>query len=277
MVAALAACLAVLLLAAALRELGDRDGARRGRARVGDALDRMAAGRGLTWLLPVRLGLRLERAGLTQKVTPAVLVAGKVAGLALGVVLTLAVAPAAPSRLAPAVAAGLLGAGFLLPEALIERAARRRRSAVLRALPDALDLLAAGIAAGRSEHRVMGDIAASIGGPLGAELAGAVAEVECGASQRVALAGLSRRVPGAEVAGVVAALERSRRYGSPLADQLHDHAAELRREESRALEEHAARAAPKIQLVVALLLVPSVLAMLLAALVAHAGALLPTG
>ena len=44
----------------------------------------------------------------------------------------------------------LPAAGFLTPEALLERAARRRRARVGAALPDALDLLAVGTAAGRS-------------------------------------------------------------------------------------------------------------------------------
>jgi tight adherence protein C len=87
---------------------------------------------------------------------------------------------------------------------------------------------------------------------------------------------MAARVPGPEMAGVVVSLERARRLGSPLADDLHDRAASLRREARGRLEERAARAAPKIQLVVALLLVPSVMLMLLAALVAHAGALFPT-
>jgi len=67
-----------------------------------------------------------------------------------------------------------------------------------------------------------------------------------------------------------------RRFGSPLADQLHELASSVRREARRRIEERAARAAPKIQLVVALVLVPSVLLLLVAALVAHSGALLGT-
>ena len=61
---------------------------------------------------------------------------------------------------------------------------------------------------------------------------------------------------------------------APLADQLHGQAMSLRRDARRRIEERAARAAPKIQLVVALVLVPSVLLMMLAALIAHADALL---
>ena len=68
-------------------------------------------------------------------------------------------------------------------------------------------------------------------------------------------------------------IERSRRYGSPLADQLREQATALRRDQRRRIEEQAARAAPKIQLAVALLLVPSVLLMIAAALIANADAL----
>jgi tight adherence protein C len=101
-----------------------------------------------------------------------------------------------------------------------------------------------------------------------------VAELFCGVPLGAALASLRRRVPGSEVATLVAAIERSRRLGSPLADQLRRQATALRRDNRRAIEDRAARAAPKIQLVVALVLVPSVLLMIAAGLIANAGTLL---
>ena len=116
---------------------------------------------------------------------------------------------------------------------------------------------------------LLGGISGASSGPLARELAVTVAEIECGAPPSRALEGLRDRVPGAEVGGLATALERSRRYGSPLADQLREQATGLCRDARRRIEEHAARAAPKIQLVVALVLVPSVLLMILAALIAH--------
>jgi tight adherence protein C len=232
-------------------------------------------GRLVSALVPVGMGSRLARAGLAGRISPAQVVAGKLAGAALGALTALSATGLAPARLAPIVVVALPAAGFLGPEALIERAARRRRAAAIRALPDALDLLAVGVASGRSPGRVLDEIAASTDGPLAFELAIALAELECGVPQAAAMEALARRVPGPELAGVTAALERSRRFGSPLADELHDQAAALRGAASRALEERAARAAPKIQLVVALLLVPSVMLMLAAALVANAGAIFP--
>ena len=85
---------------------------------------------------------------------------------------------------------------------------------------------------------------------------------------------LRTRVPGPELARLVAAIERSRQLGSPLADQLRRQATALRRDSRREVEDRAARAAPKIQLVVALVLVPSVLLMITAGLIANAGTLL---
>lgn len=224
----------------------------------------------------LRLGIpaRLTRAGLADRVPVQAILAAKAACAALGSGLATIAAPAAPGRLSLLVAAVLPVAGFLVPDALLEREARTRRRRLVLALPDALDLLAVGAEAGRGPGAVLGEIAAGTTGPLARELAVAAAEIECGSSQLAALEGLRDRIPGGEVASLAAALERSSRYGSPLADQLRDQATALRRDRRRRIEEQAARAAPKIQLVVALVLVPSVLLMIAAALIANSEVLL---
>ncbi len=268
---AAAAAAAVLALAAGREAIA---GARSARGRERVAAPRLPAA--LRRLLAQEAPLRIERAGLAGRLSPAGLVAAKLACAATGALLSPGLASAMPDRLSVlALVGGPLGA-FFAPDFLIARRARARRAAILAALPDALDLLGVGVAAGRPAERVLAEIAAAGSGSLGSELAVALAEIECGAPSSVAMQGLARRVPGPELAGVAASLERSRRLGSPLAADLHERAAALRREARSAVEERAARAAPKIQLVVALLLVPSVLLMLLAALVAHAGTLLPT-
>lgn len=183
-------------------------------------------------------------------------------------------APAAPGRTALLVAVGLPAAGFVLPDALLERAARRRHRRLIASLPDALDLLAIGSAAGRGPVAGFAEIARAGNGPLADELRITMAELGCGQPLAEALAALRRRVPGIEVASLCASIERSRQLGSPLADQLRRQGASLRRDQRRAVEERAARAAPKIQLVVALILVPSVLLMIAAALIANADVLL---
>ena len=198
----------------------------------------------------------------------------RVAGAAAGAVAALVAAPAAPGRLSWLVALALPAAGFVAPDALRARRERRRLRLLVGSLPDALDLLAVGAAAGRSPAAGFAEIARSGAGPLAEELGATVAELECGRPSGDALAGLRARVPGGEVATLCASIERSRRFGSPLADQLRRQSTALRREQRRAVEERAARAAPKIQLVVALVLVPSVLLMISAGLIANADRLL---
>ena len=198
----------------------------------------------------------------------------KLASAVVGAAVALFTAPAAPGRTAFVVALALPAAGFLLPDALRQRQARLRHRRLLGALPDALDLLAIGSAAGRSPAAGFAEIAKDGSGPLADELRVTVAELECGQPLSVALTALRQRVPGSEIATFCASIERSRRLGSPLADQLRRQAGALRRDQRRAVEERAARAAPKIQLVVALVLVPSVLLMIAAALIANADVLL---
>lgn len=224
----------------------------------------------------LRLGLpeRLRRSGLEARVSLTAVLAAKLAGMACGGIAALVVAPAAPGRMAVLVAIAIPVAGFVAPDALLERQARRRQRRLLAALPDALDLLAVSAGSGRGPAAGIEQLARAGEGPLAEELRLTIAELSCGTPLSAALRALRARVPGGELATLVASIERSRRFGSPLADQLRRQASALRRDSRRAIEERAARAAPKVQLVVALVLVPSVLLMIVAGLIANAGTLL---
>jgi tight adherence protein C len=217
-----------------------------------------------------RLGLsaRLSRAGLADQIGVRALLAAKLGGAVAGALWAVVAAPAAPGRLSWIVALGLPAAGFLGPDAWLERRARQRLRALRGSLPDALDLLAVGTSAGRSPLAGLAELGSG-DGPLARELAVLSAESSCGAPQREALDSLRRRAPVREVAAMCGVIERSRRFGSPLAEQLREQATALRAVQRRRVEEQAARAAPKIQLAVALLLVPSVLLMIAAGLLAN--------
>jgi len=259
--------LSILLAWAGMRELLASGGSILGR--------RLARGGGRVAATALRLGLpdRIGRSGLEARLPLAAVLLGKVAGAVLGGLVALWAAPVAPGRLSLLVAVGLPAAGFLAPDALLERQARLRRRRLLGALPDACDLLAVAAVAGRSPAAGFAELARGSGGPLAEELRMTVAELSCGRPLTGALHSLRRRVPGSEIATLCAAIERSRRYGSPLAEQLRRQSSALRNDQRRAVEEGAARAAPKIQLVVALVLVPSVLLMITAALIANADVL----
>ncbi|HWC49068.1 MAG TPA: type II secretion system F family protein [Solirubrobacterales bacterium] len=212
--------------------------------------------------------------GLEVQLRMPKLLLGKLFGAGCGGLLGLVVSPVAPGRLSFLVLLGLPVAGFFRPDAIRERRARQRQRRLVAALPDALDLLAVSARSGRGPAAGIEQLARAGEGPLAEELRLTVAELSCGVPLSAALASLRSRVPGSELATLVAAVGRSRRFGSPLADQLRRQATALRRDSRRTVEERAARAAPKIQLVVALVLVPSVLLMIAAGLIANAGTLL---
>jgi tight adherence protein C len=238
--------------------------------RGADAVPDPPAAWSLLAAVDARLGLssRLARAGVAERISVSALMAAKLGGGLAGVLWAMVLAPVAGGRLSWVVVIGLPAAGFLAPDAWVERRSRQRLRALRAGLPDALDLLAVGTAAGRSPLAGLSELGRGEGA-LARELAMLAAESSCGLPQSEALESLRRRAPVREVAAMCGVIERSRRYGSPLADQLREQATALRGVQRRRIEEQAARAAPKIQLAVALLLVPSVLLMIAAGLLAN--------
>jgi tight adherence protein C len=271
----LLAVVAVLLALASVRELAGAGGeaaATRLRRRL-----RLGSRRGIgggEGMLATREH-RIRAAGLTERISAIELVAGEVAAAVFALPFGLLAAPAAPGRLGPLVVAGVPLAAFAAPRLLIETAARRRRHRLEAALPDALDLMATGAAGGRALGALLIEAAWSSNGPLREDLAGVVAAIECGRSRSHSLRALAARSRGTTLAALAGALERARRHGSPLSRTLHEQAGSLRADQRREVTERAARAAPKMQLAVALLLVPSVLLIVAAAIVANSGSLLP--
>jgi tight adherence protein C len=217
---------------------------------------------------PRDLAARVAAAGRPGGLGPRELMAAKTATAVLGAVAAAALSGAAPGRLGAALLAAGPVAGFLVPDLWLARRARERAASMRRELPALLDLLRVSVEAGRSLAAALGDVGAAKRGPLAAEWRAAGGEVALGVPLDRALADMAERAPLAEVRALTAALDRARRHGTPLADTLAAQARDARFALARDAREEAARAGPKIQLVVALLLVPSVLLLVAAALVA---------
>ena len=224
----------------------------------------------------IALGLpeRIRRAGRSDQLNPRSLLLLKAALMMAAFSFAALLSPLLSGRLAAVLVPASAAAGFFLPDLMLERSARIRHRLMIASLPDALDLLAVSVATGKSLGAGLLDLMEAGRGPLSRELAETGEEMAWGAGQARALEGLRRRVGGKEITALCATLERSRRLGSPLADQLRQQSAGLRQDQKRAIEEEAARAAPKIQLVIALILVPSVLLMIAASLIANSDVLL---
>ena len=159
-------------------------------------------------------------------------------------------------------------AGFLAPDLWLARRARARAQRARRELPAMLDLLRVTVEAGGSLAASLGAVGERGGGALAVEWRAVAREVTLGVGLSEALAAMTERLPQPEIQALVSALERARRHGAPLAETLEAQARDARFALRRAVQEDAAKAGPKIQLVVALMLVPSVLLLVAAALAA---------
>jgi tight adherence protein C len=160
-------------------------------------------------------------------------------------------------------------AGFVTPGAWEARRSKLRIESALHQLPDMLDLLRVALEAGAPPMHALGAVAAEFEGPLAREWRRACSQVELGVSQDEALEGLAHRLPHDEITSFVETLRRARRHGTPLARACAAQATRARHAQAQRVRERAARAGPKIQLVVALVLVPSVLLLLAAGLLAE--------
>lgn len=214
------------------------------------------------------------RAGLAGEVRAGTVLLAKIGSAVAAFLVAAAVTAILPGRLGILLLVVLVGLGFLVPDLVLIRVARRRVTRVAVALPDALDLLAVSVSTGRQIGPAMADLGTRGRGPLADELGLAARQMDWGRPQGEALAELQARVRTPGVTAFCGVLERSRRLGSPLADQLRRQAAELRHHHRRQIQEEAARAAPKIQLVIAFVLVPSVMLMLAGVLLANSDDLL---
>jgi tight adherence protein C len=263
--AALAGCVA----AAGLVEVaGSR---REGRGAAGARVVAVLAGLGRRVGAPLPaddLEGRLDAAGRPLGLAAADLTAVKGGAAIVALIGGAPLAAALPGRLPVLGVLALPAAGFLAPDFLLARRARARARRMEAELADLLDLLRVAVEAGLPVGRALAEVARRHRGLLAAEWRTVATEVQLGLPRDDALARLARRCPLPAIAALSAAVRRAERHGAPLAATLAAQAAEARAERARRIREQAARAGPKIQLVVALLLVPSVMLLVAAALIA---------
>jgi tight adherence protein C len=245
---------------------------RRGSSSRGAGIRRLAAG--LAGRLrpdvhvPGDLSARIAAAGAPGGLGVREVLALKLAAAVAGGTLGVPFGTALPGRLGIAAIALAPGAGFMAPDLWLARRGRERASAIRRELPAMLDLLRVAVESGLALGAALGEVGEGARGPLAGEWRIVGRECALGVPLDRSLAGLVERAPLPEVGALASALERAARHGAPLAGTLETQARDARLARRRRIQEQAARAAPKIQLAVALLLVPSVLLLVAAALAA---------
>ena len=223
---------------------------------------------------PQDLRGRIEAAGRPAGLGVREAMAAKVVSALLLGAVAVPLAALAPGRLGVIVALAAPVAGFLAPDLWLARLAAERARRVRRELPALLDILRVSVEAGGSLPEALRSVGERSDGPLAREWRAVGREVALGVPLGDALAGSRSACRCPRSTPWWRALERARRHGVPLAETLAAQARAARFALARRIRDDAARAGPKIQLVVALLLVPSVLLLVAAAL---ASALLDGG
>jgi tight adherence protein C len=171
-----------------------------------------------------------------------------------------------PSMARLLAAAGGATAGAYVPVLILKRFIKTRQKAMLRQLPDALDLLVICAEAGLSLDAGMTRVARDLG-PAAPQLADEIGltAVELGflPNRRLALQNLQKRTDMPAIRGVVNTLIQTERYGTPLAQALRVLAAEYREERMLKAEEKAARLPATLTVPMILFILPTLFVVLI--------------
>lgn len=138
------------------------------------------------------------------------------------------------------------GIGFLIPDAWVARKAERRQADIRRTLPETLDLMAISVQAGLGLEGAIELVSRKLPGALGQELQRLLQEIQLGTSRREALEKLRSRTDVPELSAFTLALVQADTVGSPIAEVLRSHAAEIRMIRRQRAREAAAKVPVKL-------------------------------
>jgi tight adherence protein C len=153
--------------------------------------------------------------------------------------------------------------GFLLPNFWLTSRARQRRTAITRALPDALDMLTIGVEAGLAFESALLRVSEKWHNPLTDEFRRTVSEMRVGTSREDALLRLAERCDVADLNTFVAILVQSSQLGVSISQVLHNQAAEMRLKRRQRAEELARQAGIKIMIPLGFLIFPALFVVIL--------------
>jgi tight adherence protein C len=186
------------------------------------------------------------------------------AGLVMGV-LTLALSFLGDipliRRLLLVVVTALLG--YQLPVLWLRWHINKRKSEILRALPDGLDMLNICVGAGLAFDASLLRVSDQWDTPLGDEFSRVVTEIRLGKSRREALLDLADRTEVMEIENFVATIVQADQLGVSIAKVLRTQAEQMRIFRRQRAEEMARQATIKLLFPLVFLIFPSMLAVLL--------------
>ena len=212
--------------------------------------------------IAAKLQRRLDLAGNPGRWTPDRILAVKGLGLIALAMLGALYGLHSPALLILCAAVG--GAvGFFLPDVLLYNAGQKRQAKLQVALPDALDMLTVCVEAGLGFDAALAQVARNTSGPLAAEFARALQEMQIGKSRSQALRALADRTTVPEARAFVSALVQASDLGIPIARVLREQAKEMRIRRRQRAEGKAQQVPVKITFPLILCIFPALLVIIL--------------
>ncbi len=209
---------------------------------------------------------KLELAGVAHQIKPAQMVAARF-GLAivlgaLGIFLaTSASSTPVFQRILMPIGGTVLG--YFLPVLLLSSKISRRQEDVLKALPDALDLLTICVEAGLGFDAAMSKVAEKWDNELSLAFQRTVQEMQLGKLRREALRDMANSLDVSDVTSFVAAIIQADQLGVSMAKVMRIQSEQMRMKRRQRAEEKARQAPVKIMIPLVFFIFPTILIVLL--------------
>jgi tight adherence protein C len=140
-----------------------------------------------------------------------------------------------------------LGAvSFFIPDYWLSRRITGRQNAIVRAIPDTLDLITVSVRAGLSFDGAMAKVVEKTSGPLADEFRRSLAEVRVGKVRRDALRDIIPRTEVPALTNFIGAIVQAEQLGVPIAKVLQVQSEQMRIERRQRAEEKAQKAPIKM-------------------------------
>jgi tight adherence protein C len=153
--------------------------------------------------------------------------------------------------------------GFYLPGIWLGQRMRRRREAVVKALPDALDLLTISVGAGLGFDGAMLEVIQRWQNPLTEEFSAVLRDLKLGKSRRDALRDFASRTGVEDVGNFVAAVIQADELGTPMKEVLQIQSEQMRMHRRHRAEERARKAVVKMLIPMVLFIFPALFVVLI--------------
>lgn len=149
--------------------------------------------------------------------------------------------------------------GWCLPASWLSRKVTERQQAILKDLPDTLDLLAISVEAGMGFEGALEIVCQHFDSPLSHEFARTLHEMELGLPRRDAFQNLKRRTKVPELSNFVLALLQADALGIPVGRVLKTQAVEMRNKRRQWAREKAAKLPVKMLFPLVLFVFPAIM------------------